>query len=59
MDDIMGLSSCQLTKTIEVIGSNPDNHCWLPFVGIQVWRRDFILDVIALSVIQGFQTIDP
>ena len=30
----------QLTRTIEVTRSYPDNHC-LSFVGIQAWRRNF------------------
>ena len=34
------VQSVQLTRTIEVTRSYPDNHC-LSFVGIQVWRLDF------------------
>ena len=45
-------------KDREVIWSYPDNHCWLSFVFIQAWRRDFYLGVNALSVTQGVTKID-
>ena len=38
--NIMEVQGIQLTRTIEVTRSNPDNYC-LSFVGIQVCRRDF------------------
>ena len=52
----------QLTRTIEVTRSYPDNLCQFSFVGIQAWRRDFHrigLGVNALSVIQEARKIDP